>query len=137
LSNPNKGTINWKTFEKNVALAVYETAQLDLKAGRYSRAEKGTKRYLKTYPKSSRAHFLLGEVYRQRAAEGDDKQAIKQYKKTLKLKPSTSKAYMSMGIVHMKAGDKKAARKAFKSYLHKDAGSEETGFVKSYLEQLK
>ena len=63
--------------------------------------------------------------------------AIKAYKRTLKLKPSTSKAYMSMGMVHMKAGNNKAARKAFKSYLIKAAGSDEAGFVKSYLEQLK
>lgn len=137
LPNPDKGIINRRTFEKNVAPAIYETALLDLKAGRYNKAEKGTTRYLKTYPRSSRAHFLLGEVYRQRAADGDDKLAIKAYRTTLKLNPNVSKAYMSMGIVEMKSGNKKAARKAFKNYLAKAGNSEEAGFVKSYLDQLQ
>lgn len=131
------GKVGQEVFEKKVALAIYETAFLDLKAGRFAKAEKGVNRYLRTYPKSSRAYFLLGEVYRQRNAEGDQDKAIKFLKKTVEMNPKNAESYRSLGIVYMKAKQKKKARKAFNNYLQCDPEAEDRGFIENYVQALR
>jgi predicted Zn-dependent protease len=131
------GEINQETYEKMVAPAIYETADLDLKAGRFSRAEKGIQRYLKTYPRSCRAHFLLGEVYRQRNEEGDYKKAIEYLNKASKLNRKYAESYRSLGLIYMNLEDKKAARNAFHAYLDRAPKAEDRGFIQDYMRRLK
>lgn len=135
--NQQGGKINRKTYEKAVAPAVYETARLDLKAGRYAKAEDGVQRYLKTYPRSSRAHFVLGEVYRQRNGENDYKKAIECLTRASKLNRKHAESHRSLGLVYMNLDNKKAARRAFQTYLKRapDAGDRE--FIQEYIRQLK
>ncbi len=132
------GVINRKGYEKAVAPAIYETARLDLKAGRYAKAVNGIQRYLKIYPRSGRAHYLLGEVHRQRNDGNDLKKAIDFFNRATKLDRKHAETYRSMGIVYMSAKDNKAARRAFQSYLKlapPDAMDRE--FIQEYIRQLK
>lgn len=131
------GNIHRDTYEKAVAPAIYETARLDLKAGRYATAEKGTQRYLKTYPRSSRAHFLLGEIYRQRNEGEDTTKAIDHLNRALKFNRQHAEPYRSLGLVYMSQNDKKAARKAFQAYLKRAPKAIDREFIQEYIRQLK
>lgn len=130
------GVKNQKKFEKAIAPAIYETARLDLKAGRFAKAENGVKRYLKTYPRSSRAHFLLGEVYRQRNDESDYDNAVKYLTKASQLNRNNADSYRSLGLVHMNNNNNKAASRAFKTYLKQAPNADDRGFINEYIRQL-
>lgn len=131
------GELNQQTYEKAVAPAIFETANLNLKAGRFAQAEMGVHRYLKIYPRSCRAHFLLGEVYRQRNEEGDYKKAIKSLTEASKLDRKYAESYRSLGLIYMNHDDKKAARNAFHDYLARAPQAEDRGFIQEYMRQLK
>jgi predicted Zn-dependent protease len=131
------GKKNQSRYEKAVAPAIYETARLDLKAGRYGKAEKGVQRYLKTYPRSSRAHFLLGEVYRQRDEKGDYQKAIQSLNLASKYNRKYAKSYRSLGLIYMNLKKRNAARNAFQAYLTRAPNAEDVGFIKEYIRQLK
>lgn len=132
-----KGKKNQKRFEKAIAQAIYETARLDLQAGRFVKSENGIKRYLKIYPNSSKAHYLLGEVCRQRNEEGDYEIAIKHLSRASKLNNKHADSFRSLGLVYMNKNKNKAARKAFQSYLKRAPHAEDRGFIKEYIHSLK
>jgi predicted Zn-dependent protease len=134
---PQGGTVNREIYENAVAPAIYETARLDLKAGRYAKAEKGIQRYLKIYPRSGRAHYLLGEVYRQRNHRDDIQNAIKHLLMASKLNRQHAEPYRSIGIVYMNQKDKKAARQAFRSYLKWAPQAMDREFIREYIRQLE
>jgi predicted Zn-dependent protease len=131
------GNINQQKYEKAVAPAIYETANLNLKTGRFAQAEKEINGYLGIYPKSCRAHFLLGEVYRQRNEEGDYKKAIKSLTEASKLDRKYAESYRSLGLIYMNHDNKKAARNAFHAYLARAPQAEDRGFIQEYMRQLK
>ncbi len=134
---PRGGTVNRDVYAKAVAPAIYETARLDLKAGRYAKAEKGLKRYMRIYPRSGRAHYLLGEVCRQRNNGNDIQNAIKYLRQATKLNRKHAEVYRSIGIVYMNQQDKKAARKAFRSYLKWAPQAMDREFILEYIRQLE
>ncbi len=134
---PQGGTVNRAIYEKAVAPAIYETARLDLKAGRYAKAEKGIQRYLQIDPRSGRAHYLLGEVYRQRNHRDDIQNAIKHLLRASKLDRQHAATYRSIGIVYMSQKDKKAARQAFRSYLKFAPQAMDREFILEYIRQLE
>jgi beta-barrel assembly-enhancing protease len=131
------GKVNREIYEKKVGPAIYETASLDLKAGRFSKAEKGILRYLNSYPKSSRAYFLLGEVYRQRNETDDYKKAIQHLSRASQLDREHADSHRSLGLVHMNLNDKTAARQAFQKYLKLTPKADDRSFIEEYLKQLK
>lgn len=134
---PQGGAVNRELYEKAVAPAIYETARLDLKAGRYAKAKKGIQRYLKSYPRSCRAHYLLGEVYRQRNNGDDLQHAIKYLRKASKLNRKHAETYRSIGIVYMSQKNKAAARKAFLSYLKWAPQAMDREFIQEYIRKLE
>ena len=131
------GKVNRAAYEKAVAPAIYETARLDLKAGRYTKAAEGLQRYLKIYPRSGRAHYLLGEVYRQRNDDSDLKKAIDFFNRASKLDHKHAETYRSMGIVYMSQKKNKAARQAFRTYLKQAPEAMDREFILEYIRQLK
>ena len=134
---PKGGTVNSEIYAKAVAPAIYATARLDLKAGRYAKAEKGLKRYMRIYPRSGRAHYLLGEVYRQRNDGSDLQNAIKYLSQASRLNRKHAEVYRSIGIVYMNQQDTKAARKAFRSYLKWAPQAMDREFILEYIRQLE
>ncbi len=134
---PKGGTVNGEIYAEAVAPAIYATARLDLKAGRYAKAEKGLKRYMRIYPRSGRAHYLLGEVYRQRNDGSDLQNAIKYLSQASRLNRKHAEVYRSIGIVYMNQQDTKAARKAFRSYLKWAPQAMDREFILEYIRQLE
>ncbi|MDJ0720583.1 MAG: M48 family metalloprotease [Desulfobacterales bacterium] len=134
---PRGGTVKREIYAKAVAPAIYETARLDLKAGRYAKAEKGLKRYMQIYPRSGRAHYLLGEVYRQRNDGNDIHNALKYLSRATKLNRKHAEVYRSIGIVYMNQQDKQAARRAFRSYLKWAPQAMDREFILDYIRQLE
>jgi len=135
LDHPS-GFLNTEKFIKATARAIFETARLDLKAGRFDRARKGFEKYLEIHPDSSSACYMLGEVYRQRNQDDDVKLAIPLFKKALKLSHQHADSARSLGLIYMSARNKSAARNAFKDYLRRDPRASDKDFILEYIRQL-
>jgi predicted Zn-dependent protease len=132
-----KGKVNGKVFRRKTARLVLENAILELKAGRFERAIKGTEKYLAVKPKSSKGYFVMGEIYRQMEEEDALEQAAKHYRKAVKLKRSYPDAHKGLGLVYLKQGKKKKAKKAFNTYLKLSPKAHDREYVKQYIAQCK
>ncbi len=128
------GKVNREIFEKKVAGAVYATALLDLRAGRFAKAERGAKRYAAIHPKDGKGHYLLGEIHRQQGALEDAKT---HFGKAISLDPSCPDPYRAMGMLHLKEGEKSQAKKSFKAYLAKSPKAEDRSYIEEYIRQCQ
>jgi len=89
------------------------------------------------WPRSPRAHYLLGEIQRQKGEKEDLTEAKKFYRKAIKLNPSYADAYKGLGLLYLKQGKKKDAKKSFKSYLELSPKAADREYVKEYIAQCK
>ena len=131
----NGGVVNAETYRRNVAEVIIVNALMDFRAGRFLRARRGADDYVKVRPKDGRGYYLLGEIARQRAEDGDLSEAKKQFQKAVSVAPSYSDAYKGLGLVYFKEGNKPQARKAFKSYLAKAPHAPDRSYIEDYLAQ--
>src|SRR3989454_10677713 len=69
------GARNADVFLKKTQRAVVENAQLDLKAGRFRTAQWGAEKAIAIRPNDPKAYYILGEVLRQKAGDGDMQKA--------------------------------------------------------------
>ncbi len=132
-----QGVKNPKTFNRKIRRLLLVNADLDLKAGRFGTAQRGVERYISLRPKDARAYYLLGEIYRQRGADGDLQEAKKRYKKAMSLSPGYADPHKGMGMVHYKEGKNRLARKSLKSYLSLAPRAEDRAYIQQYIQQLK
>ena len=123
-------------FEEKILPLLLENAQLDLAMGRFAFAEDALERYLKRLDDRPEGHYWLGEVYRQRAKEGDRESAEKQYLTALERDPSYAYSYKGLGLIYMKQGEKKKAREQFQIYLSLFPDPKDRGYIEQYLREL-
>jgi beta-barrel assembly-enhancing protease len=129
------GVTNADTFRKNVAEVIIVNALMDFRAGRFPRARRGAEDYVKIRPRDGRGYYLLGEIARQKAEDGDLSEAKKQFQKAVSVAPSYADAYRGLGLVYFKEGNKSQAKKAFKSYLAKAPQAPDRSYIEDYVAQ--
>lgn len=128
-----RGNGNGAEFLARTRGIVYENALLDLRAGRFAAAERGARKYVSLDPSAARGPFLLGEVWRQRGAEGAPDAALAEYRRAIALDGGYPEAYRAMGLVLFKRGDKDAAREAFEKYLSLAPQAADRAYVEQYI----
>ena len=116
---------------------ILDTADLDLKAGRYERACKGVEKYMKIEPTAAEAFFLLGEIFRQRGESGDHERAKASYRKAIALNPVDASSHRSMGMLYFKEGAWQLARKSFESCLTLAPNASDRAYVQGYLRDCR
>lgn len=131
------GVTNAETFRKNVAEVIIVNALMDFRAGRFLSAQRGADKYVQIRPKDGRGYYLLGEIARQKAEDGDQSEAKKQFQKSVAVAPSYPDAYKGLGLVYFKEGNKSQARKAFNSYLGKAPHAPDRSYIEDYVAQCK
>ena len=114
-----------------------DNALLDLSMGRFRSAEKEIKRFLKSEPRSARAHHYLGEVYRQRGEERDKERAEEEYHLSVHYNPSYPEPHKGLGLIYYKKGWLEEARTEFERYLSLAPHAEDREYIEQYLQQLK
>jgi tetratricopeptide (TPR) repeat protein len=116
---------------------ILDTADLDLKAGRYESARRGVDKYLKIDPTNSKAFFLLGEIFRQRGESGDHERAKASYGRAIALNPIDAGLHKSMGMLYFKEGAWQLARKSFESCLTLGPNASDRAYVQEYLRDCR
>jgi predicted Zn-dependent protease len=104
-------------FVDRTARVVLDTARSELRAGRFAAAERSAGKYARVRPRDGRGPYTLGEVYRQRAGEGDGDRAVDLYRKAIALDGGYADPHKGLGLVLFKRGEKRPAKSALERYL--------------------
>ena len=139
LSPPSHGLrlIKEAVYLDKTQRLILDTADLDLKAGRYERARKGVEKYLKIEPTDAKAFFLMGEIFRQRGEPGDHERAKASYRRAIALNPIDAGLHKSMGMLYFKEGAWQLARKSFEWCLTLGPNASDRAYVQGYLRDCR
>lgn len=131
------GVRNEREFQEKVRPVVLDNAALDLKAGRFSSALGGLRRYLDWTPDDAPGYYLTGEAYRQRGEKGDMESADGAYQKAIALKPDFPEPHKGMSLVRRRMGDRSGARQYIEKYLLLAPGAPDRAYMVDYLKELE
>ena len=113
-----------------------DNARLDIRLGRFQAARRGVKKFLRIKPDNTRAHFLLGESYRQQGQDSDIQKALKCYNRAIILDPNFAAPHKAIGLIHYKKGQRALAKKFFESCLQLSPNTPDKAYIKGYLKQF-
>lgn len=131
-----KGVKNKAAFLKKTRHLLLVNAELDLKAGRFQLARRSAEKYLALRPKEARAHYLMGEIYRQRGGDGNLQEAKNHFQKAISINRKDPDAHKGIAMVYYKLGEKQRAKKSFRSYLSLAPRASDRGFIEETIKQL-
>jgi Flp pilus assembly protein TadD len=86
---------------------------------------------------SGEIQFFQGELYRLRAASGDDARAIAAYEKAISMGDAPAETYRSLGLVLMKARESSRARAALDRYLELRPDATDREMIHEYVKRLE
>ena len=113
-----------------------DNARLDIRLGRFDAARRGVEKFLRIEPDNTRAHFLLGESYRQQGQDSDIQKALKYYNRAITLDPKFAAPHKALGLIHYKKGQRALAKKFFESCLQLSPNTSDKAYIKGYLRQF-
>jgi predicted Zn-dependent protease len=129
------GARNADLFLKKTQRVVVENAQLDLKAGRFRTAQWGAEKGMAIQPKDPKAYYVLGEVLRQKAGDGDVQKAGQHYQTAIGLDPAYPDPHKGVGLIHLKRGEACLAKKSLQSYLALAPTASDRAYIDGYIRQ--
>src|SRR5262249_29257052 len=129
------GAKNADLFLKKIQRAVLENAQLDLKAGRFHTAQWGAEKAVAIRPSDPKAYYVLGEVLRQEAGDGDMQKAGQPYQKAIALDPAYPDPHKGVGLIYLKRGETCLAKKSLQSYLALAPSAADRAYIDGYIRQ--
>ncbi len=124
-------------FEEILARLVLDNAELDLCMGRFTSAEVGIRRSLKKDPENAKAHYCLGELYRERNCEGDKQAAEKAYIKATACDPKYPDPHKQLGIFYYKMGMKNKAITELVKYLKLSPHALDRKYIEQYIKEIE
>jgi predicted Zn-dependent protease len=130
-----QGIKNRGIFLERIQKVVLYNTFLDLKAGRFSAAQRGAEKYLMIRPDDARAFFLLGEIYRQKGETGKNLKAKEFYGKAISMDPSYADPHRAVGLIDYKEGECMLAKRSFESYLALSHQPPDRAYIERYLEK--
>lgn len=95
----------------------------------------GTGAGLENYPVE--ALYYLGEAYRQRGDNGDDRLAEQTYIKAVKAAPTFAPSYRALGVHYMKQRNYSASEKYLAKYLQLTPNAPDREYVAQYYQNVK
>ena len=116
---------------------LYDSSWSDYTAGNYSLAVQGFESYLRSFPRSARAHQAQLYVAESLAMEKKDSDAIAAYDRVIANYPesaSVSTAYYKRGIVFERMGEPARARESYESVIKQFPDSTAATLAKQRLE---
>ena len=133
-SGKRDGIKNAELFLAKTKKGLRTDAELNLRAGNFTEAQKELEKYAKVEP-GPEAYYLLGEVSRQQGGARAIETAKGYYEKAVSAGPEYPEPYRELGLIYYKAKDKQAARKYFESYLARAPNAKDRGYIEMYLKR--
>jgi beta-barrel assembly-enhancing protease len=135
---PNAGGVtNKEQFESKIQKLLIDNTEMDLALGRYSSAMITAERIISSDSTNAKGHFYLGQVYRQRANEGEAVKAEQEYSTAARYDTSYAEPHRELGVIYLKKGSNELAREEFNKYLTLAPTAGDKKYIEQYLEKLK
>ena len=131
------GTKNSQRFMEMISPLILDNATMDLSMGRFSSAQNGIDRFLQMEPQNSRAHFLMGELYRQRNDETDKEKAIAEYNLSIAYDPSNPEPHKGIGLIFYKQARYPEAKAEFDKYLILAPEADDVEYIQQYIQTIR
>ena len=80
-------------------------------------------------------YYFYGEMFRQRADEGDRQLAMSAYRHSIETGNAPSDAYRNLGYLHVKEKEMDAAKKQFRAFLEREPEASDRAMIEFYLEE--
>lgn len=130
------GMKNTERFMDIISPLILDNAMMDLSMGRFSSAEDGIGRFLEIDPQNSRAHFYMGELYRQRNDAADKEKALNEYNLSIQYDPSNPAPHKSIGLIYYKLERYQEARAEFEKYLILFPDADDAAYIEQYIKAM-
>jgi predicted Zn-dependent protease len=127
---------NRELFLAKLGRVFLDNARLDIRLGRFESARHSLEKFLQIKPDDTRAHFLLGESFRQQGQDSDIPKALNCYNRAITLDPNFAAPHKAIGLIHYKKGHRALAKKYFESCLQLSPNSPDKAYIKGYLKQF-
>jgi beta-barrel assembly-enhancing protease len=132
-----KGVDHREVFLSKTNWVVLENTELDLKAGRFESALRGSEKYLATAPGDARGHYMRGEILRYRNTGNDIELATESYREAISMNPLYPESHKALGLIHFKKGQKAEARQYLERYLALNPGCPDRAYIEGYIRSLQ
>jgi predicted Zn-dependent protease len=129
------GVKNADIFSQKIRGIMLVDAQLNLSTGNFKAAQREMERSLFMKPADADAHFILGEVFRQRNEGGDMEKAISAYRQSISCNPSYAAPFKSLGLIHLKKGEKPLAKEHLQRYLTLSPEANDRTYIIEYIKR--
>jgi predicted Zn-dependent protease len=129
-------TTNREAFLSQTRAVVLDNSVLDIRLGRFNTAKAAIDKVLAQDAHHPRAHYSLGELYRQRGEARELDLAIAAYQQAIALAPDYADPYKGLGIVFYKQDLRDRAWAAFERYLILAPEAMDRAYVDDYLHEL-
>jgi predicted Zn-dependent protease len=114
----------------------YELLMEDqLDTNRFGRTQDLLERHAAIGVDSSLVRYFYGEMFRQRAGEGDRELAMAAYRHSIEGGAPPPEAYLNLGYLLWKEGDREAAKENFRTYLELEPEAPDRAMLEFYLEE--
>ncbi|HEY7555221.1 MAG TPA: M48 family metalloprotease [Candidatus Binatia bacterium] len=124
-------------FTAKMADVFLDNALLEMARGRYALAHEAIEKSFAVESKNARAHYLLGELFRQRALEGDQARAEKEYQAAIDLEPRFAEPHKGIGLLNYKKGASDLAKRHFAKYLELNPAAKDRAYIEHYLREIE
>jgi len=131
------GTKNADRYMSTFGPLLLDSAEMDLKAGRFERARSCLGRYLSVNGEGARAYFLLGETCRQDDKKPDIAKAREYYLKSALLDPGYAAPHRALGLLAYKQNDREQARRSLERYLALSADAPDRRYIEEMLQGIR
>jgi len=128
------GIKNSDVFMSRMTPLLLDNAALDLAMGRFQSAQSGIETYLQQNRQDAQAYYWLGELYRQRNAQGDREKAINQYDQAVKYDAKFPEPYKALGLIYYKQHSYAKARTNLEKYIHLAPEASDRDYMEQYIE---
>ena len=131
------GTKNSQRFMEIMSPVMLDNVTMDLSMGRFSSAQNGIERFLQLEPQNARAHYLMGELYRQRNDEADREKSIAEYKLSIAYDPSNPDPHKGIGLIFYKQARYPEAKAEFEKYLMLSPDADDAEYIQQYIQTTR
>ncbi|NOS80107.1 MAG: M48 family metalloprotease [Nitrospira sp.] len=114
---------------------VIDNAETDLAIGRLALVLRDLERLVSRQSDNARAHFLLGEVFRQRKEPGDAERSDSHYNRAIEANPRLPEPHRSLGYSFLKRGDRQSAMAELRKYLELAPHAPDRAYVEQAIKE--
>jgi predicted Zn-dependent protease len=124
-------------FISRITRLIYDNAELDLKAGRFSVALNGVRKYVELSPDDPAGYCLTGDIWYQKDPLKGGRLALDAYRKAVEIDPAFAQAHRGLGVIAFKSGDDENAIYHLKRYIELGADNSDRAYIEQYIDQIK